>query len=76
MRSLENDHEQAEQQGADDDPGTHPDGAAAQRGDKLSYSVQGDRVILTKANHTPAGNPFATFDEWSSEDDREAYARR
>ena len=45
-------------------------------GDKLSYSVQGDRVILTKANHTPAGNPFATFDEWSSEDDREAYARR
>jgi antitoxin PrlF len=44
-------------------------------GDELAYNIEGDRVILTKANHVPADDPFATFDEWSSEADREAYAR-
>ena len=43
-------------------------------GDALAYSIDGDRVILTKANGAPADDPFATFDEWSSEADREAYA--
>jgi antitoxin PrlF len=43
-------------------------------GDELCYSIEGDRVILTKANGAPTDDPFATFDEWSSEADRQAYA--
>ena len=44
------------------------------KGDELAYSIDGDRVILTKAHGTPADDPFATFEEWSSEADRAAYA--
>ena len=43
-------------------------------GDELVYSVEGDRVILTKGDRGPVDDPFATFDEWSSEADRQAYA--
>jgi antitoxin PrlF len=43
-------------------------------GDELVYTVEGDRVILTKGDRGPVDNPFATFDEWSSEPDRRAYA--
>ena len=43
-------------------------------GDELIYSIEGDRVILTKADRVSLDDPFATFDEWSSEDDRRAYA--
>jgi antitoxin PrlF len=43
-------------------------------GDELSYTIEGERVILTKSTRTPADDPFATFSEWSSEADREGYA--
>jgi antitoxin PrlF len=43
-------------------------------GDDIAYVIEGDRVVLTKAEAAAADNPFATFDEWSSEADREAYA--
>jgi antitoxin PrlF len=43
-------------------------------GDELVYSIEGDRVILTKTDRTRPEDPFATFDEWSSEADRLAYA--
>jgi antitoxin PrlF len=43
-------------------------------GDELVYSIEGDRVILTKADRGPIDDPFATFDEWASEADRQAYA--
>jgi antitoxin PrlF len=43
-------------------------------GDELLYIVEDDRVILTKANREPADDPFAMFDEWSSEADRTGYA--
>ncbi len=43
-------------------------------GDELVYSVEDDRVILTKGDRRPLDDPFATFDEWSSEGDRQAYA--
>ena len=43
-------------------------------GDELVYSVEGDRVILTKGDRGPVEDPFATFDEWSSEADRQSYA--
>lgn len=42
-------------------------------GDEIAYSIEGDRVILTKAARQPAEDPFATFGEWSSEADRLAY---
>jgi antitoxin PrlF len=43
-------------------------------GDELVYAIEGDRVILTKADRPPVDDPFATFSEWSSESDREGYA--
>jgi antitoxin PrlF len=43
-------------------------------GDELAYTIDGDRVILTKAARAPADDPFAAFGEWSSEADRIGYA--
>jgi antitoxin PrlF len=43
-------------------------------GDDLAYTIEGDRVILTKAEKAPADDPFATFSEWSSEADQLGYA--
>ena len=43
-------------------------------GDQLVYSVEGDRVLLTRSDRGPVDDPFATFEEWSSEADRQAYA--
>jgi antitoxin PrlF len=43
-------------------------------GDVLAYSIDGGRVILTKAERGPIDDPFASFDEWSSEADQQAYA--
>ena len=42
-------------------------------GDELVYSIDGDRVVLTKARRGASEDPFATFGEWSSEADREGY---
>jgi antitoxin PrlF len=43
-------------------------------GDVLAYTIEGDRVILTKASQAVGDDPFATFSEWASENDRRAYA--
>ena len=43
-------------------------------GDELAYGIEGDRVVVTKVRRGLAGDPFATFDEWSSEADTSAYA--
>ena len=43
-------------------------------GDELAYQIEGDRVVLTKVRRGLAGDPFGTFDEWSSEADTSAYA--
>ncbi|HZK88781.1 MAG TPA: type II toxin-antitoxin system PrlF family antitoxin [Stellaceae bacterium] len=43
-------------------------------GGELVYTIDGDRVILTKGEKTRADDPFATFGEWSSEADRVGYA--
>lgn len=47
---------------------------ALRPGDELAYQIDGDRVIVTKADAAPWLDPFATFDEWNSEADRRAYA--
>ncbi len=43
-------------------------------GDELVYAIDGERVILTKSVAEPADDPFATFEEWSSDNDSRAYA--
>ncbi|MBV8723207.1 MAG: AbrB/MazE/SpoVT family DNA-binding domain-containing protein [Candidatus Eremiobacteraeota bacterium] len=42
-------------------------------GDELVYTIDGDRVILTKAGREPIEDPFGTFHEWSSAADERAY---
>jgi antitoxin PrlF len=43
-------------------------------GDELAYTIEGDRVILTKGEKAVTDDPFATFSEWSSEADMVGYA--
>ena len=43
-------------------------------GDELVYEIQGDRVLLSKAQQVRDGDdPFRTFGEWDSPADRKAY---
>lgn len=44
-------------------------------GDELAYQIDGDKVILTKAVSGFAEDPFALFEEWNSDADRQAYAK-
>lgn len=43
-------------------------------GDELAYAIEGDRVVLTKAQPLSAEDPFGAFGEWDSAADRRAYA--
>ena len=43
-------------------------------GDTLTYEIVDDQVILKNAGITPADGPFKSFEEWSLEADRCAYA--
>lgn len=43
-------------------------------GDEIAYEIDGRRVILTRAGSSLTDDPFATFDEWSSDADVKAYA--
>jgi antitoxin PrlF len=43
-------------------------------GDEIAYTFAGDKVILTRARRTPADDPIAKFDEWTSDSDRQVYA--
>jgi antitoxin PrlF len=42
-------------------------------GDELAYQIEGNRVVITKRRRGPIEEPFAAFDEWSSEADIRAY---
>jgi len=42
-------------------------------GDEVAYKIERGRVIVTKAGCIPADDPFATFGEWASDNDRLAY---
>jgi len=43
-------------------------------GDELVYLIDGDgRVSLARVSADPFENPFATFTEWDSEADHEAF---
>jgi antitoxin PrlF len=49
-------------------------------GDELAYTIEDDRVVLTKApprrvrRGDPIEDPFATFWEWDSKEDEEDFA--
>jgi antitoxin PrlF len=43
-------------------------------GDELVYTIEADRVVLTKAHRGAIDDPFATFGEWSSPADCDGYA--
>jgi antitoxin PrlF len=43
-------------------------------GDEIVYQIQDERVVLSKASSAPVDDPFATFSEWDSAADRDAYA--
>lgn len=43
-------------------------------GDEIAYVIENGRVILTRASGEVTEDPFATFGEWDSEADRQAYA--
>ena len=42
-------------------------------GDEIAYKIERGRVIVTKAARMANDDPFATFGEWASENDRRAY---
>jgi len=44
-------------------------------GDEIAYAIEDGRVTLTRAESLAADDPFATFDEWDSPADREAYGK-
>lgn len=45
-------------------------------GDQLVYEIQGDRVVLSRAQQVREGDdPFRTFSEWDSDADRKSYGR-
>ncbi len=43
-------------------------------GDTLVYEIVEDGVLLKRAAPPATDDPFAVFDEWGGEEDREAYA--
>jgi antitoxin PrlF len=43
-------------------------------GDEVVYRIEDTHVILTRASDAAPEDPFTTFHEWASEEDREAYA--
>ena len=43
-------------------------------GDTIVYAIETDHVVMTKATAATVESPTASFDEWSSENDRRAYA--
>jgi antitoxin PrlF len=43
-------------------------------GDRIAYAIEGERVVLTRADPHEGDDPLATFSEWASDADRSAYA--
>jgi antitoxin PrlF len=43
-------------------------------GDEIAYAIEGDRVVMSRAETDRPDDPFATFSEWDSETDRRTYA--
>jgi antitoxin PrlF len=44
-------------------------------GDEIAYAIEGDKVVLSRASTEVVDDPFATFGEWASDADRQAYGK-
>jgi antitoxin PrlF len=55
-------------------PGPVRSALRLREGDELVYIIDGDRVFLKKADRGAIDEPFASFAEWASEADEQAYA--
>lgn len=44
------------------------------KGDVIAYSIEGEKVILSRVKPDSADDPFGAFSEWDSDTDRQAYA--
>jgi antitoxin PrlF len=44
------------------------------KGDVIAYAIVGEKVVLTRAQTEVTDDPFAAFNEWNSDADRNAYA--
>lgn len=44
-------------------------------GDQVRYEIEGDRVVLSKVGAANVDDPFATFAQWDSDEDRHAYEK-
>lgn len=44
-------------------------------GDEIAFTIEADRVILTKGRARAPDDPFATFSEWNGDADRRAYGK-
>ena len=42
-------------------------------GDEIAYAIEQGRVVLTRKSNAVEDDPFATFGEWASDIDAEAY---
>ncbi|MCC7017293.1 MAG: type II toxin-antitoxin system PrlF family antitoxin [Rhodospirillales bacterium] len=42
-------------------------------GDKIVYTIERGRVVMTRAAREARDDPFPTFGEWASENDQRAY---
>lgn len=43
-------------------------------GDEIAYAIEDGKVVLSRAGHEHQDDPFATFGEWSTQADADAYA--
>jgi antitoxin PrlF len=55
-------------------PGSIRAALCLKQGDELVYQIDGNRVILSRAQQSN-GHPFRTFGEWSSQADNKAYSK-
>lgn len=42
-------------------------------GDEIAYAIEDGKVVLTRAETETKEDPFATFSEWNTKADAEAY---
>jgi antitoxin PrlF len=54
-------------------PKTVRDKLGLKPGDLVRYVVEGNRVTIERARTEAEDDPFATFNEWSSKADEDAY---
>jgi mRNA-degrading endonuclease toxin of MazEF toxin-antitoxin module len=76
MKGSTHVHQQADKQSPDNSSAANTSRLHPNAGDTIAYTIVGQKVILTRAPIEAADDPFANFEEWSSEADRPVRERR